>query len=166
MSRFSTLGVVVAGYVAALFVAFTASYLWARLNPSPGSQGMQAFGDAVLFVGLFCVLSLVPTGIALYSLRPLQKLWTGLSISSLVLAATGPFAAMTRWLHQSGWTTVESLSLPRVLAAPLLGLGFLICGVFAPNRRSRLILLAAAGIEIVVSGYAFVCLFFVGHWLL
>jgi hypothetical protein len=166
MSGLSKLGVVLAGYVATLFVACGAAYFWTLLNPSPGSQGMQAFGDTLLFVGLFCVMSLVPTGLAFYFLRPFEKFWTVFSIASLVFAATGPFAAMTRWLNQSGWTTVEVLGLPRVMAAPLFGLGFLTCAVIAPTRRSRWVLLAAAGIEFAVSVYAFFCLFVLSHWLL
>jgi hypothetical protein len=166
MSRLSKLAVVLAGYVAALFVSCAAFYSWTQLNTSQGSQGMQAFGDTVMFVGLFCVLSLIPTGLGLYFLRPFEKLWTAFSIASLMFAATGPFAAMTRWVHQSGWTTVELLGFPRIMAAPVLGLGLLICGVIAPTRRSRLALLAAAGIEIAVSAYVFFCLFVLGHWLL
>ena len=68
MSNLAKLGVVLGGYVAALFLACAALYFWTLLNPSPGSQGMQAFGGAVLFLGLFCVMSLVPTGLgALFS---------------------------------------------------------------------------------------------------
>jgi hypothetical protein len=107
-----------------------------------------------------------PTGLAFYFLRPFEKLWTVFSLTSLVFAATGPFAAMTRWLHQFGWTTVEMLAFLRIMAAPLLSLGFLICGIMAPTRRSRWFLLAAAGIELAVGAYAFFCLLVLGHWLL
>lgn len=165
MSRLSQLGVVLAGYGAAFVVSCAALYTWTLLNPSQNSQGMQAFGDAVMFVGLFGVLSLVPTGLALYFLRPLEKLWTGFSIASLAFAATGPFAAVTQWIPQAGGTTVQLLSVPRIMAAPLLGVGLLTSGFIAPTRRSRLGLLAAAGIEIVVSVYGFFRLVVLSHWL-
>ena len=166
MSGLSKVGVVLTGYAAALLVSGAGLYAWTLLNPSPGSQGMQAFGDAILFAGVFCGLSLVPTGLAFYFLRPFEKLWTAFAIGSLVFAATGPFAAMTRWLHQSGWAMVQFLGFIRLMAAPLIGLGLLVCAVIAPARRARKVLLAAAGIEITVSAYAFFCLLVFGHWLL
>ncbi len=166
MSGRSKLTVVLAGYGVALFVSCTGLYAWTMLNPSPGSSGMQAFGDAVTFAGVFCFLSLFPTVLALYFLRPFEKLWMVLSVGALLFAATGPFAAMTKVLHQTGWMSIEFFGLLRMMAAPLLALGLLACAVIAPSRRSRLGLFAAAGIEMVVSGYAFFCLFVLRHWLL
>src|SRR5205809_3168736 len=57
-------GVVLAGYAAALLVVCAAFYVRGLLtqnNTAEASGGMQAFGDFILFGGLFGVLALVPT---------------------------------------------------------------------------------------------------------
>jgi hypothetical protein len=172
MSTRYKLVVVLAGYAAALLVAFGAYYLltFARNHMSQDvSGGMQAFGDLLLLIGLFGVLALVPTTLALYFLRASEKFWTVFSIASLALAATGPVAALMIARPQnfpSLSLIVGLFGLLKVLGAPLLGLGFLICAVIAPIRRPRRVLLAAAGIEFAVGAYAFFCLFVVGHWIL
>ena len=73
MSRFMKLVVVAGGYVAAILIAVvTVSARNLSIDPAVAlaSSGMYAFGDALLFVAVFGVLSLIPTGAALYFLRP------------------------------------------------------------------------------------------------
>jgi hypothetical protein len=53
------------------------------------------------------------------------------------------------------WTALGVL---RMLASPPLAAAFLVAEILAPNRASRWALLAAAGIEGAVAGYA------VSHW--
>lgn len=171
MSRISKVGIVLGGYAAALLVACTAFYarqLLAHYVAPQASSGMQAFGDLLFIAGLFAFLSLLPTALALYFLRPVEKFWVVLSIAALVLAATGPVAAATiRSLASNpAFAYLGFFLLLRVLGAFLLGLGFLVCAVIAPVRRARLLLLVAAGIEGLVSAYAFYCLFVLRHWLL
>lgn len=168
MSRVYKLGVVLGGYAAALLVAWAAYYVLARRSQD-ASGGMQAFGDLLLLIGLFGVFALVPTAVGLYLLRPFEKFWTVFSIASLALAATGPVAALMMGRFQKSSGAVSALGffgLLRVLGAPLLGLGFLICAVIAPAKYSRWVLLAAAAIEFGVGVYAFFCLLVLRHWLL
>jgi len=157
MSNLSKLGIVLGGYAAALIAALATTYLWTWLNPSPASQGMQAFGDSLLFFTVFGLMSLLPTGLGLYFLRPFGGFWTVFSLASLVFAATGPFAAIK---------PVGFLSVARAMAAPLFGLGFLICGVIAPAWRTRWILFASAATEFAVGAYAFFCVLVFGRWLI
>jgi hypothetical protein len=172
MSRISKVGIVLGGYAAALLVACAAFYIRQLLMRNDGSQassGMQAFGDLLFIAGLFGFLSLLPTALALYFLRPVEKFWVVLSIAALAVAATGPVAAAT--MHSldrsnSQFALLGLFQLLRVLGAFLLGLGFLVCAVIAPLRRARLLLLVAVGIEGIVSGYAFYCLFVLRRWLL
>jgi hypothetical protein len=126
---------------------------------------MQAFGDSLLFIGMFGFLALFPTALALYYLRSFDKFWTAFSIAALLLAIIGMLAAvmMGRPLHSS-WV-VGFFGLLKVLGAPLFALCFSICAVIAPTRRSRRLLIAAAAIEFVVSAYVFLCLVVLGHWL-
>ena len=170
MNRLSKIGVVLGGYAGALFVTWGAFYVYVlmRKDVGSGSGGMQAFGDSLLFIGVFCLLALIPTALALYFLRPFKKFWTVFSIASLALAATGPvFAVLMGRLHQShaAAVVVGFFGLLKVLGSPLLSLGFVICAIIAPGGRSRWRLVGAAAIEFTVCAYAFFCLLVVGHWL-
>ena len=63
--------IVLGGYLLAVIAARAAVALnMARLRalPDPPSDGMSAFGDLVLFVFVFGVLALLPTGAALFFL--------------------------------------------------------------------------------------------------
>ena len=65
------LGLVIAGYVAACLIAYGAVYINDLfMDPAvlQASSGMSAFGDLILFIGVFGVLALFPTGLALYFL--------------------------------------------------------------------------------------------------
>ena len=104
MNRVSKTGVVLGGYAAALLLTWALFYIYVfmRKDIGSGSGGMQAFGDTLLFAGVFGLLALVPTALALYYLRPFEKFWVAFSIASLALAATGPVAALLMGrLHQS-----------------------------------------------------------------
>ena len=77
MSSLKKLGLVVGGYVAACLVASGAVYvhqLFTQDAASQASAGMYAFGDFILFAGVFGILALIPTGLALYFL--IRKLLT------------------------------------------------------------------------------------------
>jgi hypothetical protein len=67
-------GIVAVGYVGAFVVASLATV--ARIAATDSAQasaasGMYAFGDLMLFVGVFAVVALLPTGAAIYFL------WSG-----------------------------------------------------------------------------------------
>ena len=71
MSIITKVGLVIAGYVAACFLASGVVYvdrLFTSTAVTQASSGMYAFGDLLLFVGMFGVLALLPTGLALYFL--------------------------------------------------------------------------------------------------
>lgn len=69
-------GLVIGGYVGACLIAGSAVYVNQLLTDSAASQasaGMSAFGDLILFIVIFGILALFPTGVALYFLiRRLQ----------------------------------------------------------------------------------------------
>jgi len=71
MSRLTKLGLVLGGYVIACLVASGVVYVYERFMQDAAAQasaGMYAFGDLILFVGVFGVLALFPTGLALFYL--------------------------------------------------------------------------------------------------
>jgi hypothetical protein len=77
ISRLAKLGLVISGYVAACLVASVAVYVNGLFTPdavSQASAGMSAFGDFILFVGVFGLLAFFPTGLVLYFL--LSKILT------------------------------------------------------------------------------------------
>ena len=84
-------GVVVAGYVIAVAVAAAAAAcrLIAIGGPSsPSYSGMNAFGDSLLFLAVFGVAAVPPTGAALFFLRPYPAFWRGYSVVALAFALT------------------------------------------------------------------------------
>ncbi len=71
MSRFAKLGLVIGGYVVACLIASTVVYVWQLYTQDASVQasaGMYASGDLLLFIGVFGVLALIPTGLAAYFL--------------------------------------------------------------------------------------------------
>jgi hypothetical protein len=160
-------GTVLGGYIIAVFVASVAVAIRIARTDGPDAQasaGMYAFGDALLFLAVFGVMSLVPTGMALFFLRPYRWFWTVLSLGTLALAATGLAAtAVYVWasyqaLPRSPLESWAALAVLRMLPAPLLATSFLLSGLLATTRSSRWALLVAAGIEGAVGSYAFL------HW--
>ena len=169
------LGLVLAGYITAFFLTCAFFYVRSFFIPADASQasaGMQAFGDLMLFLGMFGTLSLVPTGLGLFFLRKSRTFWTLFSILALAFAVTGPVAALT---VRSGAAFVGFVGIPRILGAPLFCLAFLIGALIAPRHPHRpflrsiraggWLLLASAALEAATSAYACLCLLILGHWL-
>ena len=71
MSGLAKLGLVIGGYVVACFIASGVVYVWELFTQGPiaqASSGMYAFGDLLLYIGVFGVLAVIPTGLAVYFL--------------------------------------------------------------------------------------------------
>ena len=171
MKPFLKVAVVAGGYIAAFLMASAAVAIRLASTSGPDAQassGMYAAGDAMLFVAVFGVSALVPTGAALFLLRPYRLFWTVLSALSLAVAVTGITAAILfavgRHAMLSPLATWAGLSVLRILVAPLLALTFLVCTILSPHRSSRFAFLAATVMEAAVSAYGgfvwFVPLFF------
>lgn len=168
MNGFVKCGVVLAGYVAAVLVAGAA--LEVRLLNTQGpdadaSAGMYAFGDALLFLAVFGVAAVPPTGLALFFLRPYRWFWIISSIAAVAMATTGlgavavyVLAAHLELPRESPLMISACFAVLRMLAAPLLAMLFALAGLLAPNHGPRWALLAAAGVEGAVATYA------VLHW--
>jgi hypothetical protein len=154
-------GVVLAGYVGAFLLASAVVAVRVALTSGPDAQassGMYAFGDAALGVAVFFMVGLIPTGLALFFLRPVRRFWTLLATGCLVVAGTGAVAlalyvAGRGALPPSALGAAAALTLLRLLPAPLFALVFLVGGLISPYPAPRWTLWAAAGVEIVVSAY-------------
>ena len=100
---------------------------------------------AILFVAVFGVAALVPTGAALFFLRPYRALWRRLSVVALIVAGTAG-AAFVDYLG-SAVHVWSIFSVPRLLVTPVFTLFFLVAAVVAPTRGFRLTLLVATALE-------------------
>ena len=120
---------------------------------------MYAFGDSYLFIAVFGVLALVPTGAALHWLRPYRPFWVALSVFGLCVAVTGAAAAILFVLgrHAEARSVLAAwadFSVLRILLAPVLAPAFLVGAFFTPYRLPRIALLAATVVELAVLAYA------------
>jgi hypothetical protein len=148
---------VIAGYVVAVVLAGVVVSIYVALTDGPdrqSSSGMYAFGDSILFLAVFGVAAIPATGAALFFLRPYPVFWRAGSIAALCIAMTGIAALIGSLLRVDGpsgffgaWSTVSPL---RVLLAPLFAIAFFLSVLFTPTRSSRIMLLSAAMIEVVV----------------
>jgi hypothetical protein len=69
MSRLSKTGLVLGGYILACLIASGVVYvngLFTQNAAAQASSGMYAFGDLILFIGVCGILTLAPTGLAIY----------------------------------------------------------------------------------------------------
>ena len=168
MRAAARVGLVVAGYVAAVLVALASVAVNAATTAGPdrqASSGMSAFSDTLLFLAVFGVAAVPPTGAALFFLRPYPSFWRGLAVVAVAIATTGIAAGFVCLAAQaadagSGIQAWSFYALLRILAAPLFALAFLVGGVFSPHRRARIALGAATFSETVV----FMCL--IVSWLI
>lgn len=154
-------GAVAAGYVAAFLVASAAVAIRLANTSGPDTQaasGMYAFGDLIVFVAVFGIVALLPTGAALFFLRPYRRFWTVLAVFGLGVAVTGLTAvavfAVGRHATSSPVAAWAAFSVLRILVAPLLALASLVCAVLSPYRFPRWAFLAATAAEGAVSAYA------------
>jgi hypothetical protein len=158
-------GLVGTGYIGAVAVAWAVVAVHIATTQGPDRRDYAAmfdFGDTLLFLGVFGLAAVLPTGAALFFLRPYRWFWRALSIAALVIAASAAaaFVVMLVW-RGAGARSVASAAAAvaslRILIAPLFALAFAVSTVFAPSRNPRLALLAATAIEAMV---------FCGHFFL
>ncbi len=161
MKTVHKVGMVAAGYIAAILIASVAVAIRVAATNGPEAQassGMYAFGDAFLFVAVFSVIALVPTGAAFIFLRPYARFWQVLSGLALGVAATGIAAvvlyAAGREAGYSPLATWSALSVLRILVAPFLTLMFFVPAFLSPYPFPRFAFFAAAASEAAVSAYA------------
>ena len=155
MKPAAKVGLVLAGYAAAVLIALLAVRLYIGVTSGPGrdaSSGMFAFGDMLAFLATFAVAAVPATGAAFYFLRSHPGFWPPLAIIALLFAITSLIAIVVHFSSSlpspgspaPGWSALATL---RVLLAPLFAIAFFIAGLFAPVRRARLALLTATVME-------------------
>lgn len=160
-------GLVLAGYVAAVLFAAMVTTIYVQATDTPervSASGMYAFGDSLLFLGVFAIASVPPTAGAFYFLRSSGTFWKVLTAVLVVTAGTAllavSFIAMDRFVADtSPVRTWAALSVLRILIAPAIALVDLAAAVVCPERARRRLLFGTAAVETMVFGSTFVVWF-------
>jgi hypothetical protein len=155
-------GIVIAGYVVAMLIANAAvnARLVHHSADAQNSPGMYAWGDLILFLEVFGLAAIIPTGLALYFLRPIRIFWPLFSLAAVAFAVTGTcaFAADALWSRLPPHSLLGLLAAIgglREMLSPAAAVIFLLAIFAAPGRRPRLILLVATIIEAPLGIYSF-----------
>src|SRR3989441_2518792 len=109
-------GLVGAGYIGAfaLASAVVTAYVAATSGPDRQNYGaMFAFGDDLLFLGVFGVAAVVPSGAALFFLRPYRSFWRVLSVTALVVATT----AVAAFFDDLAWRGSDAFRRERLVGS-------------------------------------------------
>ena len=145
--------IVAGGYALGALIAGLA-VLGAMLLSGPSSVddcgGAVIMGSALLFCGVFTVATIPSACGGFYFLRGTRGFWNLFAPAALVFAASGLVAlALIIFMPL---TMPAGLSFPRILIAPVAGLGFFLGGIFAPTKQHRMALLGATALEVVAFG--------------
>lgn len=158
--RWTKLLLVSGGYAAAIVIAAVAVAARVLLQPDEdgsASGGMAAFGDALLFLGVFGIAGVPATVAALFFLRARPLFWQIASLLAIAGSVTG-MAALCALLASPSVAAppgVWSLLAPlRLLLTPLFALATLLAALLSPLRRYRQVLLACAAAEAAVLVWA------------
>ena len=156
MRRLSKSVIVLSGYAAAVAVAFAVVAVYVASTSRIDRQtygGMSAFGDAILFLMVFAIAAIPATAAAFFFLRKQPMFWNalaGLAVVAVMTSIVAGLAYASPSIGTAGWLGLAPL---RIFAAPPLALLFLIAGVFAPTRITRLVFAAAIAAEVVAFVY-------------
>src|SRR5215468_6173802 len=150
-------GLVAAGYVGAIVIAYVVVVVYVASTSGPDRQtyaAMYDFGDSLLFLAVFVVAALPATAAALFFLRPHRSFWRALcavvpAVAITALVALIEYVGAKGAAHNS-WSALTAL---RILASPLFAGAFFLSGLLAPGRAFRLVLFAATLIEMVVCSW-------------
>lgn len=152
-------GIVVGGYALAFLFAFCAVAIYISQTDGPDREAyaaMYAFGDALLFVAVFGVGSIVPTVSVLIFLRQSSIFWIICCVVALAVASTSLGAVAAILLASNNAWAV--LAVPRIFVSPFLATLFGLPALIVPAARFRWYLFGAAGIEGITRVYGFF------HW--
>ena len=154
-------GIVVFGYGAALLVAL--GVVWAYIEFTAGPQreesgGMYAFGDFLLFVAVFGMVSTIPTIVTLILLRQSRPFWIFMSVAALAVASTSIAEVVAMLAVPQSTNLFVMLAFPRLFMSPFFAAAFGMAAWAAPDRQFRWCLLAAMAMECAGAAYCFF------HW--
>lgn len=158
MTHHRKVAIVALGYVLALVASVAAGWVYdlqMSAMPYDTSGGMYAGGQLMLALGVFFVVALAPTLLALWFLRGNARVWQGIAVLSLTFASVGLLAVLLPLTGRGTQRTVpgmllDLLGLAQLLGVPLWTGAFVLFSWLAPTRPARRLLAAAVGIELVI----------------
>lgn len=164
MNRWTKVAIVLAGYAVALVASVGFVALYDRHFTSADNQtmgGMIAGAEFMYGTGVFLLIGLVPTSLALWWLRKSRAAWAWFTGLGLAFAFSG-FASVvvTLTLREPPRALPAVLAsvfgVAQMLGSPLWVGGFGLFALLAPARDLRRGLLIAAGVEVAVAACAIV----------
>ena len=158
MQPLAKVAIVFLGFVLALAIAYIALKVYVARTAGPDREqyaAMFAFGDSLLFLGIFGAAALPALSATLYFLRPHPTFWMLLSTATLAVSVTSIAASIAmayqRATGSSGpLSPLLALGSLEVIFAPGLVMLFLLSGIFAPSRSVRVVFVAATLAEAFV----------------
>ncbi|NOT32842.1 MAG: hypothetical protein HOP12_01595 [Candidatus Eisenbacteria bacterium] len=160
MSRAKQVALVFAGYLLAFVASGLSAFFYDRSFSPADSQamsGMIAGGTMFLAGGVFCLISIVPTGLALWFLRESRRFWAAFSFAGLLFAIVGLALSIAAVTTRGGmsreplFALVSFLGIVQMFGSPLWIGGFLLFALLAPARDLRRRMLVAAAIEVGIA---------------
>ena len=161
ISLWQKVGLVLGGYALAFVTSGVCVLLYDRQWTAADNQsmgGMIAGGEMMLGFAVFCLVSTVPTGLALWFLRESRRFWSAFTTAGLFFAIGGLCVVLTPLAVRGAMQTVpvfvwlDLVAIVQMFGSPLWIAGFLVFAMLAPERTLRRRLLIAAAIEVVIAG--------------
>lgn len=157
MRAAAKVGLVAAGYAGAFGVAWAVVAVYVASTSGPDRQtygAMYDFGDSLLFLAVLGVAAVPATAAALFFLRPHRSFWLTLCVVVPAVALTA-LVALIEYIgaRGAGHTAWSGVAVLRILASPLFAGAFFLSALLAPGRAFRLVLFAAALIEMLICGW-------------
>jgi len=151
MRPLTKVALVFLGFLLALAIAYIALKVYVAHTAGPDREqyaAMFAFGDSLLFLGVFGMAALPAVSAILYFLRPHPSFWRLLLTATLAVCVTSIAASLAisyrRSTGSSGpLSTALALASLEALCAPAFVVLFLLFGIFAPSRSARIVFVAA-----------------------
>jgi hypothetical protein len=162
MNRWMKVGIVLAGYVLAFIASLAAvaiydSHFTAADNQAMG--GMIAGGELMYGTGVFLLIALPPTLLAMWFIRKSRPAWscfTGLGLAFAILGLAAVLATLA--IHEPPRAPLIVLAsvigVVQMLGSPLWIGGFALSAWLAPARDLRRRMLFATAIEATVGACA------------
>jgi hypothetical protein len=150
MKRGTRFLLIVGGYGVAFLLAAAAARVFGMSRAADPSDGMVAFSESLVFLGVFALASVPSTGFVLFQLRRHRRFWVVGAVLAVLVSLTALWALVHTLHPAAARGTWADLSPIRILVAPVFALGALLAGLICPFRSSRLAFLGVFLVEAVV----------------
>lgn len=159
MKPWTNVAIVLAGYVLALIASVAAVAIYDRAFSAADNQtmgGMIAGAELIYGTGVFLLVALAPTLLALWFVRKSRRVWAWFTGFGLLFAVVG-FAAVlaTFAIHEPPHATLIVIAgvigVAQMLGSPIWIGGFVLFAWLAPALELRRRLVFAAAIEAAVA---------------